>query len=293
MQRPTRESGTAVSSFHRACAWLGRPMVLRRSYVHIHAIGCSAEELAELARLDSAELDRLEHVIRRLTGSSRSVGRLTFYCLGSKRASEKVSSILGTFADGMIIGGAWSPDDKIGAFRLAAGMRVHSVVVHEATHALLDTLTGGFRYPLAISEGFAALMERMIPHVARPACNTTTVRGCLATQCFLIEDLLRYQEATEMRSACYSALSRHALWLMQYLGNLGEGKGDIVKRMLGELRQANATSASRVYEWLLVTTGKSRDALEDGFLTYHTGKGAAAGNSTNTLLDSENARDRE
>ena len=67
----------------------------------------------------------------------------------------------------------------------------------------------------------------------------------------------------------HSSVVYHGTWLLHYLGTLGQGRGDIVKRMLSDIRRTGLTRPQDVYDWVLTAAGQSAHTFEHGFRTYH------------------------
>lgn len=274
MRRKKQGLGIVGNLCYGISALIRQPLILRCSFLRLYAIECSRQEVAQLMCVESRDLDRLAHIARKLTGSCRRLQPVELYCFGSAAPSEKVGSVLPRFADGTLMRAAWSWESRLGALRFVEGLPVQQVILHEVAHALLDGLTDGFPYPLAILEGYADLMESMIlAGEGRGSENRRKRRGtldgkCPAGECTSLRDLLQYSEATQVAAATHTSLALRASWLIGYVGYRSQ---DVLRRMLRDLREDGASTPLSVYAWLAKQLRMSSEMLEQDFRSYHAG----------------------
>ena len=257
----------------RGFAALGRPVLLRRGQLRICALGCSHSELAELVRVDQRDLERVEQIVRALVRSRSLAAPVRVFCYGVRADSDQVERIF-RLPDGSTAAGVWSREASTIAIRLGTGLPIIRLLVHEVAHALIDAMTEGFAYPFAILEGYAALIEEMVLRGrGRDDLRAGFVRPerpCLAGRCLTVESLLAFAWSTSGAGALYASVGTHAVWFIDFLGTLGDGRGSFVKELLGALRAERVDTAPKVYSWLQDRTGMSAAALEANFLAYHT-----------------------
>jgi hypothetical protein len=270
-----------VSKARRLLYWLGalvrRPIVLRRSYTEVWAIGCTSQEIAEIDSVDRQLLGAIEVLARRLTASRLPMSRVKVLCYGSRIPVEQLQ-VPFALPDGQAAG-LWSHEQRTAAVRVSAEVPLRRALAHELCHAMIETLTGGFAYPPAIAEGYAEFMAallsgsegvlpRRVPRrVPSPGGTRPTAFAC--TRCYSIAELLDHDERAGPWVADAEAFLAHSAYLIEYLGRFGKGPDTVRERMLRDLHTLDIRDGHAVYNWLTGACRCGAAELEQGYTAFH------------------------
>lgn len=271
------QSHSDIRLLFRLAAWTRRPVIFRRAYLHVWCVGCTAAELQDVSQLDSAHLVRLAKLCRMLARSQCAVASVRLYCVGTARPDKPFSSVIPRFGCGAPVVGAWSGESRCGIVRMVEGISVRSVLLHEAAHAVFEMCTPRFCYPVALTEGYVELAVHLATHARNPITSTREQAVPAAPshpsgkQSMSIAALLRAYDSADLDAASHATLARHGLCFLRYLGTLGAGTGDLVRRMLPELRGAAAATPDRIIQWLVTASGLTLQALDSGFAAFCAG----------------------
>ncbi|MCH7720968.1 MAG: hypothetical protein IH988_08270 [Planctomycetes bacterium] len=163
--------------------------------------------------------------------------------------------------------GIWLTSRKCAVIFCGGGFHERLVILHELTHALLDVLTNGFPYPLVIQEGYARVMECIIP--ARIGSDSGQAERRRKSGFLLQSELLGIEELLKARWTAESGnrLIMLSFWLNVYLSKFPPG-GRIVRCMLKELWEHDLRSPSEVYAWILGACRVNGNTAEQGFREF-------------------------
>ena len=249
-----------------------------RGYAVFYAVACSAEELSAIEAVDRRQIERLGTGMQHYLDTHRRIPRIRVVCLGTGTQHSLMPPGIRYWASKPFGGGIWLREMRAAVVAARDGNPIRRVVVHELAHALLDILSKGFPYPIAIQEGFARRAEYFLPddmgdtewkRVHSRRCVETSVWN--ASECMSIAELLRFDPHEHWRQgiAIFLRMTDLAFWLNMYLFRLSTWY-PTAKRLLPELRRKNIRTPEGVYEWLQETLCMSADEMENGFRTFCT-----------------------
>lgn len=174
--------------------------------------------------------------------------------------------------------GVWIREMRAAVAILNDTMPIRNVVLHELTHGLLDLLTDGFPYPMAIQEGFARAMEYIIhddipsgkPNDLVDTEATRQRRHLQSAYCLTVRELLLDPHRYWRKDSCQlERMTNLSFWLNVYLFRLAK-KHPRAKRILSELLSRNIRTPEGVYEWMQEVVHMRADQLEDSFCRFCT-----------------------
>ena|GEM_PF-4424564 len=257
---------------------------LRIGFVRSYMVGCSPAELAELSQIDSSQIARLGARILGLLGLTRGVPPIRLLCLGGAVGDRDVPRLIRecfhpsvSVNDPQQYTGLWIPKLRSAVIRWSENDPIQRTMVHELTHALLTTLSDGFPYPTAISEGFARQSEYLFcckadrSSICRSHCGSAS-DGCLLDSEFMsVRDLIFLDVTgfTPESPSCFAKVRRSALWLNVFLGFIAPYSPKL-SRVLEELWLDDLRTPQAVYDWLLASTGMGEQKLESHFHLFCT-----------------------
>jgi len=252
---------------------------LKRGYATIYAVTCSPTELAELSRIRSGEIANLAAGIQHYLDTNEELPRIRVLCFGSCAALENTPQELSQWLCNTTARGAWLRRLCTAVARFTPATPIRRIIVHELTHALLDLLTNGFPYPVAIAEGFARRAEYLLPNKRgmtewqqQSSHQQKGHRANLTDDEFMsVRELLCFDARARWTSdrASFLGMTNVSFWLNVYLFKLS-GKHPILKRILPELRLRCITTGEGVYSWLQEACSIDHAELEDGFYRFCT-----------------------
>lgn len=251
----------------------------RRAYVRLYAGECSERELRDVAHIDASEVAHLGQAMREHLGAQRRVPRITVLCLGADvDEADLPASIRGTRDFGR---GVWLREARTAVAMLGDNVPVRRIVIHEMVHALMDVLTNGFPYLIALQEGLARSAEYGLRDVAGnrewdKVRSTRARRGCPQfindENCMSIMEMLSFNVAECRRrnaNADYSRMVNLSFWLHAFLLKLSAQR-PVLKRMLADLRRHDVRTPDGVYIWLQDAVGLDERQLEESFYAFCT-----------------------
>jgi hypothetical protein len=248
----------------RVAALSGRPILLRRSYARVWALGCTAGELGELDVLVGRRVLRdIEHLARRLAASSATLKALNILCIGSRLPLSPEVSEAFALPNGHPCAGLWSHEQLTGLVRVNQELALSRVLLHELCHGVIGVLSDGFAYPPSLAEGFAewittealANRARGVPEPQSVAPARSPPRPGSPS----VLDLLDSADPTR------EGFLLHSRRLVEFLGLYGDPTRTVRDRVLGELRTGNIRGGRAVYAWMLSACGCSASELERGY----------------------------
>ena len=252
----------------------GKPCARRFRYAYVHgqAIGCSREELNELEQIQPCEVHELGQKLQNLLGVRVHIPSLQAYCVGRKATREDLPLGIWKWLKADAGYGTWLREQRTMVAVFQDHVSIGHVLVHESTHALLDVLTGGFQYPLAIEEGFARRMEYIIlPRGPKsPRDRGRGRNGCLVESEYMsIAELLRFDGRAHWPhdAKAFWRLTRSSFWLNTFLMLLSRDRRRLAN-ILRELWQGGMTSEHAVSQWLAEVSMLTFDDLEARFHQY-------------------------
>lgn len=247
----------------------------RRGFARFYAIECSAEELAEIESITEEEIDSIGEFLRELLGVRGRIPEISILCFGRDTPMEKVPMLLrGLLKE--FFGGCWITE--LWAVLLGFGERcpIRRIVRHELTHGLLDILTGGFQYSMAIQEGFAGFVEHQpghdadLQHGAPQGSLQGPPRYWEEADVLTIKEILAYRYELPLKPN-YTQRAYMCYWLVAYLVKISERQPEFL-RILEVIWKRNLKESEAVYAWLEETSGLTLDELEDGFRRFCMGE---------------------
>lgn len=273
MSDPHGQLGIGLGLLYRLSRALHRPLIIRRSFVHLYAVGCSRAEVVQLTQAKPADFERIVNYVRNLLGSSRGVGSIRLYCLGETAPAEMVRTIVPRWCDGTPCPVAWSWESRAGVVTFALTHSIRRMIVHEVAHAVLDHLSSGFPYPSGVSEGVAAAVEfRILGEAESPGLPLPGRKRqyygdvCPAGRCMTVREVLASPCGTLVSPRDSWSCTAHGFFLLQYLDARAPG---MTGRMLQTLRAEGITAPEDVYAWLTSALGLDAPELEADYSRFH------------------------
>jgi len=247
--------------------------VFPRGFVTLYAVECSADEAATVEGITTDELARLAIGMQHYLEVSSEIPTLHVLCFGRATRPERVPQPLTRWIAQPFGGGVWLRELRMAIALFEDGNPVRRIVVHELVHGLVDVLSGGFEYPVAIVEGFARRAEWLLPdregriplEVFSRDRNPADARVAEA-QCMSIRKLLFFdaQEYWRKDMGAFFRMTELAFWLNCYLFGLSKER-PLLGRILAVLRSENIRTPEGVYLWLQEASGMAEEELEDSF----------------------------
>jgi hypothetical protein len=251
----------------------------KRAYVKLYTVEGSPEELAEVELIDAAQILRLGTGMQHYLDVTGSLPRIRVLCFGSHADLRETPRGIRHWASCAFGGGVWLREMRAAIALFGRGNPIRRIVIHELTHALLDLLTNGFPYPIAVAEGFARRAEFLLPDHAgmiewKRQSADRNHRGRIRLndcQCMSIKQLLFFDAAKHWRHdmSAFRQMVDLSLWLNVYLFKLSD-KRRLLGRMLPELRLQNVRTPEGVYLWLQEASGMGEQELEESFHCFCT-----------------------
>ena len=251
--------------------------LFKRAYTRIYAVECSPEELRCVGSIGSSEIMQLARGVQEFAEVEGAIPRIVVICFGSSAELRRAPPGLRNWVSSPFGRGAWLGELRTAVALFGQGAPIRQIVVHELTHGLLDCLTGGFPYPIALAEGFARRAEYLLPDDAgRVVWQEQSARRSEAEEPYWtdgeymsINDLLFFNVADHWRKDMtpFARMTEASFWLNAYLFRLSK-KHPRVKRILAELRQKNVRSPEGVLAWLEGVTELNHAELERGFRDF-------------------------
>jgi len=248
-----------------------------RAYTVVYAVDCSPEEQGESAAIKEAELLRLCRGMEVYCGNYVQFARIRVLCIGRNARVDRAPAWIQGWLNEPFGGGVWLRELNAALVFFQDNVPIRRIVLHELSHALLDRLTNGFPYPIAIQEGFARRAEYFVPSESGVSeWQRSSEAGAQAIRCLesrtgwmSIKDLLLFDAHLHWRRdmSAFARMTGWAFWLNLYLETLGS-EASVLKAILPQLRKCNVQTPIGVYEWLQEATGMSETALESAFLEF-------------------------
>ena len=253
--------------------------VFKRAYAKVFAVECSREELAAVEMITAAEILRLGTGMQRYVDVGGRIPRILVFCFGSSAQRQKAPPGISDWVKEPFGQGAWLREMRAAIALFGREIPIRQIVVHELTHGLLDVLTDGFPYPIALKEGFARRAEYLLPDDAgnvkweRESLDQTRGdrRYWNAGDCVSIKDLVFFDvsEHWGQNMGAFLRMTEGSFWLNAYLFKVAKAHPRL-KGILGELRLNNVRTAEGVYLWLQEVSGMGEEKLEESFHRFCT-----------------------
>ena len=257
----------------------------RRGFVRLYAVDCSTEETEQVKRIDREQILRLARGMQRQLGVCSSPPGIKVLCFGIDANLSETPPPINRWCGPASGRGVWLRQVRCALARFDADKTIRQIVIHEVAHALLDLLTGGFPYPLAIAEGVARRAEYLLPDASeKPEWRSELERhGKKASrylgdsECMSIKELLFFNcaDQAEKDVVALGNMTNLAFWLNLYLSKLSQDHPKL-EGMLGKLREQRTAWPAAVYQWLQEASGMGEEELEEGFHRFCT-KGTLSG----------------
>lgn len=256
-----------------------RLVCLRRAYANLWLAGCTPEEEDKVGSFSEKEAEHLKYALQKRVESDVEPRDISVLCLGCGADPQNTPAPIRKWIERSNASGVWLSHLRMAMIRLSDAPGPRRLIIHELAHALLDVLSAGFRYPLAIEEGVARTAEAMLPNSSGvSAFATCHLAADSRHQEFLnvgermtISDLLRFGQATsEPWDICaYRRMVTAAWWYEVFLGQCAR-KYSRLRRMLPEIRQRGYSSPDCIYMWLQEVTDWDAETLEGNFEVFCT-----------------------
>jgi len=253
---------------------------LRRGYATLYAIACSPEEFTEVEQIDPSQILRLASGIQQYLEVTMRIPRVRVLCVGSRADLEQAPTGVRSWLNKPFGRGVWLRGMRTAIALFGTGRPVRMIVVHELTHALLDLLTKGFPYPIALAEGFARRAEYLLPYRngesewAKDSGQRAMTEqrywdsvGLMSVRELLSFDAYMHWRRNDMRA--FVVMTELSFWLNAYLFRMAT-KHPIAKRVLSELLSRNIRTPEGVYEWMQEVLDMRADQLEESFRCFCT-----------------------
>ena len=258
--------------------WRARVVGVRRGYVRLYAVDCSDSQFSEICAVTVDELLRLRRALQTYTGAGSNCRRLRVLCFGGSATFARAPELLTRRLDSRLGRGVWIRGLRAAVVLFDGTIPVRRIIIHELTHAFVDLFTEGYRYPLAVEEGFARAMEYLLRPDPVPGTMVTCVGGqewesqryLSPSECLSVRELLfdpkRYWDK---RSGALAQMTNLSFWPNVYLAKLSHER-PILRMILRELRMRGIRTPEGVYQWLLNTSGMNEHDFEKGLRQFCT-----------------------
>ena len=226
--------------------------------------------------LDEINVSAVDKVVEFFKSRLRVQGRtpcIYIVCVGASVATEHLPAPLSQYLAGDLSGGqfpsgVYLPEYQAALLQFGCRTRISNVVYHELAHALLILLTGGFRFALAIEEGYAGFIEHGFLNGNR---RLAPAQGYWKPDDLLtVKELLQnctWKKAEDPEG--HRKRTFLSYWLNVYLSRISEQRREMRTR-LRTLWMKQLRNPQDVYAWLLEASAMSAEEFEDGFATFCT-----------------------
>lgn len=239
----------------------------RRGFARFWAIECSAAELAEIEGINQEELISIGKFLQKRLCLQGRLPEVSILCFGRDTPIEKVPMLLRRLLK-EFYGGCWFTEIRAVVVGFGERRPIRRIVRHELTHGLLEMLTGGFRYSMAIQEGFAGYVEYELGQDTdrQHASSKRKRRSWKEDDVVTIKELLACgYEAPQNPN--YHRMAYQCYWLNAYLARISKQQPEL-RRILQIIWRRNLQEPEAVYAWLQEASGLTPDELEDGFRRF-------------------------
>ncbi len=253
----------------------------RRGFVDLYAVDCSEEELKDVQAITETEITRLCNGIRKFLETTQKPPRMRCLCFGVNAPFDAAPPGIRDWLSSPFGRGVWISELRVCIALFGTGTTLWRILVHELVHGLLELLSGGFPYPIAIQEGFARRAEYLLPRdtdrgaaAARPGDGTQqSERFLTEDECMTIRELLQFnpREHWRMNMGAFAQMTALSYWLNVFLFGLGR-EFPQMRRILPELRSRNISAPDAVYQWVCGAAQMTKEELEARFLEFCTGR---------------------
>jgi hypothetical protein len=248
---------------------------MKKAYLKIVPVGCVTDELAELDRLDSSHFQQLRRILAYWLQKKDAEPVFEAYCFGSLASPDAVKSAFGPSFSVVI--GLWNPSERRIYAQFTRHHPISHVLLHEATHGLLQYLCPEYHFPLWVEEAYAKILEAGILGTAR-AVRGDACRGLWSeSRCMSILEICSYHPARSNRA--YYEFVALSYWLASYCTCTSGVSCKVLLRRLYSERPQSGPATITVLETL---THRCYDILDKEFRAFCTtgvvpGEGASKG----------------
>ncbi len=250
----------------------------RCSPVAVYAVGCSPEESDQIRTVVQSDVHRLIARIKAYTDAAGNIRPLRVLCFGRSVGLNAVPSYAARHVDRNRASGVWIRELRAAIALFSDSLSIRQIVTHELAHGLLDVMTDGFPYPMAIQEGVACAMQNIVcagnpREDAQSGDEVSAVRSeryldgdyCMSAKELLLDPRGYWTCGSEQ----LPRMTFLSFWLNAYLARLSRAQ-PVLRKLPASLRADNVRTREGVYRWLLEASAMTEEEFERGFRGFCT-----------------------
>ena len=247
-------------------------------YLRLYGVECSEHETEQLRNITGENLDRLGSAMQKYVGVGGRIPFIRALCFGRSAPLTDARIGIDSWMARPFSQGCWVSEMRSAIALFSGEISIERVLTHELVHGLLDVLSNGFPYPIAIQEGFARVAEYFLCHdslsVNRAkdelektpqATSSLTDAQFMSIRDLLFFDTDKHWSSRDMLS--FVRMTHMGFWMNSFCARCPPDR-PILGRILRELRLGQHTNPADVYSWLQGALRMNASDLEDAFRAY-------------------------